>query len=87
MPYPGYDVEADQALKEKGNRLHEELMVFSGLEGWDAFGFSERVLTTALGYVPFGSGPNHLSDEETRAAIPLVEGMLSLIEALNDKQA
>ena len=60
-------------------------MANSGLEGWEAFGFSAQVLTNALGYVPFGDGPNHLSDEETRRAIPRVEGMLALVEALNAK--
>lgn len=83
----GYDMEADMALKKAGNRLHEALMIRSGLEGWKAFGFSTGVLTEALGYVPFGDGPNTLSDAETRAAIPRVEGMLAIVEALNAETA
>lgn len=83
MSNVGYDMKADHALKAAGNRLHEALMANSGLKDWEAFRFSVQVLTAAMGYVPFGDGPNHLSDEETRAAIPRVEGMLALIEALN----
>ncbi len=82
MAKPGYDIDAEMRLKAAGNRLHEALMTLSGRDDWDAFSYSTQVLTAALGYVPFGDGPNHLSDEDTRAALPRVEGMLALVQAI-----
>lgn len=83
MSHAGYDSLGQEPLKAAGNRLHEALRENSHKDGWEASDYSRRVLTRALGFMPYDSGPNMLTSEEIRAAIPRIEGMLAIVEAIN----
>lgn len=75
-----YDQSADMTLKREGNRLFERLKDLSGEEGFGDHHFAEDVCLKAFGVLPIGDGPNKLSDDETRALIPVVRAARASLE-------
>lgn len=72
-----------ERLKAFGNEAQQLLLAINGQDDWSDFQFAVSVWTKALGYVPFGDGPNRLSDERITEDLPTVEAMLRLLKALS----
>lgn len=70
-------------MKALGNEGQYLLQAMNGQRDWSDFQFAVSVWNEALGYVPFGDGPNRLSDEQIAADLPKVEGMLGMVKALS----
>lgn len=82
--YP-YDNVADMRLKSLGRKLLRVTMTLTGKQGETAHKEAQAtavaIMTQALGFNPSGSGPNRVTDDQVRAAIPRTEGMLRLAGA------
>lgn len=72
-----------ERLKAFGNEAQQILVAMNGQGNWSDFQFAVSVWNKALGYVPFGDGPNRLSDERITEDLPKVEAMVRLLKALS----
>lgn len=82
-----YNFEPDMRLKELGAILISHLDKNSGRTHWEGRQEAFSIAREVLGFLPIGDAPNHLSDDDLRAAILRVEGMLALMSVLLEQKA